>query len=62
MKAEENISQNLLKRVLVIKGYNDCSKSCPNPECEGKVQPTMNPHVGECNECYQKFRWSNLID
>ena len=42
----------------IRKGYNDSPKPCI--KCDGKIIPTNDPHVGECNKCGKKVHWSLL--
>ena len=41
------------------KGYNDEPLTCPNCLL-GKVKPTRNANVGECDNCRKKWNWGAL--
>ena len=37
------------KSCFTIEGYNDKSKPCLKKKCKGKVKPTWDANVGQCN-------------
>lgn len=43
-----------------IKGFNDKPKPCPEAHCSGKVRPTWNANVGECDSCGGRYAWGGM--
>lgn len=41
-----------------IRGYNDRPKPCSKKGCKGKVHPTFNANVGQCDRCKERVAWA----